>query len=171
MADIPLDAARSNASAPTIAATMQQAYDLTMNVSVIGAKNIPTQILRACRPRQGAEEVDKDPVELAPPLRHWLLEANKAVVAWLARDARNVHAYLADPVAALEQAGVKMEREHQKSLARLREQLGASQAVVPGMQLRSITTKAGASRVRPIESANQPARADDDCGCDDKRRG
>jgi len=158
---------------PKVNVTMQQAYDLTMSVSFVPSRGIPGVLRLGCQPRQGAERVDEDPLDLPAPTHKWLTDVNKSVIAWLAADEKNQHAFVADPIAALQSAGIPIEREHLKALTRARESVGLSQAVTPGMQLRSIQTKASKSgQVKPVDSASTnwspPRTRGDDCGCDDK---
>jgi len=170
-------AATTTAPKASVMITRPQAYDLNMTVTLVPSRNIPSLIKPACQPRQGAERVDTDAVDLPDSTRSFLLGANKAVTAWLAASEENQHAFLTDPVAALSRAGVQMDRAQQKSIARLREALGQAQTIVPGMQLRSIQTKANKSgQVKAVDVSHSdwtPAKspsASSDCNCHDPER-
>jgi hypothetical protein len=123
---------------PTVRAKRHQAYELNLNVRLLPAGSIPSTIKLACQPRQGAERIQKDPVELPESTRTWLLQVNRLVIAWLQKDPQNQQAFMADPIAAVQAAGVKLDRAQHKELLRLRESFGTAQAVVPGLQIRSI---------------------------------
>lgn len=159
----------------TVSVKIQQAYDLNLTLNLLPARAIPNGLKLACQPRQGAQRIDKDPLDLPEPMSLWLLGVNEHVAAWLASDENNQRAFIANPIAALREAGVPMEREQLKAISRLRQDIGMSQAVVPGLQLRSVQTTASQSgRVKPVDIRRSdwepPAlrHHDNDCGCGKK---
>ncbi|MFZ5817346.1 MAG: hypothetical protein ACOY93_18945, partial [Bacillota bacterium] len=121
---------------------INQAYEVNLNVDILPAGKIPPAVKLNCQPRQGAERVTKDPLELPESTRTWVLEMNQVVTAWLSKDRKNQLLFLADPVGALQKAGIRLDRARLKELARLRESLGTAQAVLPGLQIRSVRTAA-----------------------------
>lgn len=163
----------SQAERATVAASLQQAYDLNLKVTFLPSRKIPPTFHLGCQPRQGAQRQDKSPLDLPEPIRRWLVEASPQLVAWLSRDVANTHAFLLDPMAALQQAGLKLDREHAKTLVRLREAAGAGDAVAPGLQLRSVRVATGKGQVKPPSTDWTPpplregddANDDRDCGC------
>lgn len=160
-------------SRPTVSVTMHQAYDLNVTVELLPARKIPSLRAAGCQPRQGAERAEKDPLELPESTRRWLVDVNDRVIAWLARDEGNRKAFVSDPIRALQDAGVEMDRTHFKALARARESIGMAEAVPPGLQLGSVrATAKKKGRVKAVEAAasewSPPKLADpddDDCGC------
>jgi hypothetical protein len=123
-------------TAPTVHATRQEAYDLTLRLHLLPAQEISRGVERRFDQRP-----QKNPLPAAT--RRWLLEAEEHVFAWLSRDGSNLRAFVADPVAALQEAGVSLEREHLTAVTRLRRRIDRSQTVVPGLQLRSVGFTAG----------------------------
>jgi hypothetical protein len=128
---------RDTPTRPTVHVRMHEAYDLNVTVEILPAREIPGLSVAGCQPRQGVERVEKDPLELPEETRDWLLAANDLVIGWLARDEGNRRTFLADPLGALSEAGVEMDRAHIKALARTRESIGLAEAISPGLQLRS----------------------------------
>lgn len=167
------DAPRPSPGDGPVRIVTHEAYTLNVTVNILPARDIPIGLKIGCRPRQGARREDKDPIALPEGTRTWLLGVNKQLSEWLAQDESHQHAFLADPVAALTKAGVKVEREHAKALARVRERIGTEAAVTPGLQLRTVRTKARSSgQVREVETDRSdwvPPKlraGDKDCGCD-----
>lgn len=158
---------------PIVTGQVQQAYDLNLNLTVMPARDIGSQLRLACRPRKGAQRVDKNPLDLPPPLRTWLIDSNKQITAWLARDVANQRAFIADPAAALQQAGLQMDRATAKALQRVRAAADASAAVMPGLQLQTMKVAVGRGQIKhhsdgrdwappPLRDDDQ---RDDDCDC------
>lgn len=163
MSDKPTDRVTTS----PVTAKVHQGYNLNMKINIVGTKDIPIgRLLKGCQPRQGAPRRDADALDLPPATRATLLAANREVMAWLARDNANAQAFLADPVAALLKAGVKLDRADQKTLVRARAEIAATAEVVtPGLQLRSLSVAANPNgRVKRVEGAT------DDCGCGTKGR-
>jgi hypothetical protein len=136
---------------------MQQAYDLNLNLNLVPVREIPERVQ----------------LDLPESARKSLIEANAAVMAWLAADDKNRSAFIIDPLGSLQRAGVEIDRASLKALARVRESAGTAEAVVPGLQLRSVTAKVRKSgKVRSVDTVTDwapPAlKNDGDCGCDKK---
>ena len=130
-------------AAQPVKVQMHQAYDLNMTITFAEAEADPGDLKVHCQPRQDAERMDKDPLNLPESTQQGIYEVGPLVNAWLAADENNQHAFLADPKASLSEAGVTVERTQAKALARLRENFGRIQAVVPGLQIRSVRTRVG----------------------------
>jgi hypothetical protein len=138
-------------TAPTVIVTMQQAYDLTLRLNIRPAREMESRDRRGF----GQRRPERSPLPAAT--RQWLLDADERVFAWLASDESNQHAFLADPTAALHEAGVPLEREHLNAVNRLRRSIGRSQTIVPGLQLRSVR-----STVQTADDTDRPDRTRDD---------
>ncbi len=163
-------------TAPMVSVKMHQAYDLNLTVNFVPARVIPGVIELGCQSRQGTQRLGKHPLDLPESTRKLLLDANEKVIAWLSQDVKNQYAFLTDPIAALQEAGVAMDRTQAKGLARMRENLGMAQAVVPGLQFRSIHTKVSKTgRVKPVDNRGSnwvPPKLQEDnnnCDCDNKK--
>lgn len=171
------DEIRELSTRPTVNVKTHEAYDLNVTVEFLPTRKIPQTRVAHCQPRQGAERVRRDPLDLPEETRDWLVSINDAVIAWLARDERNRKAFIADPVRALGDIGVEMDRTHLKALARARETIGMGEAAAPGLQLRSVrATAKKTGRVKPVDTAtsawsppklreDEDAAAEDGCGC------
>ncbi len=148
-----------------VAGQIQQAYKVNLNLTILPARDIQSQLRSVCQPRKGAERTEKDPLDLPPPLRNWLIEANKQITAWLARDVSNQRAFIADPTAAMQQAGLQMDRATAKALHRVRAATDASAAVMPGLQLQTVKVAVGRGQIKCHPTgrdwAPPPLRADD----------
>lgn len=159
------------AAAATVQPRAQQAYDLNLSINFVPGRESLATVALGCRPRQGAQRVNVEPVDLPPSARRFLAEINAPMLAWLARDASHQAAFLADPVAALAQAGFKLERADAKAFSRVRESLGAAEAVTPGLQVRSVTLSVDPKgRIKPPADDGRwtPPATDHPCDCDKK---
>jgi hypothetical protein len=167
MSDERIDMLTSSAVAAVTAKT-HQGYEISVSVTVVGLHKIPTRLMVGCAPRQGAEGVETDPLELPEPARKWLVEIDKGVTTWLAASPENAKAFLADPLRALQQAGVRVDRAQAKAIARLRERAAAAQVVAPGLQLKAVhVTLNPGGRVPPPERGQgtwQPPKLKPDDG-------
>lgn len=142
------DDSQAKPPASTVRAQIQQAYDLHLTVNFKPSRAIDVISLRkTCQPRRGASRVEADPLDLPEPTRKKLLGANKRVVEWLAAHPDNQRAFLANPVAALQKAGVELARDDLKAIDRVRAAFG-SVAVAPGLQLRSVAATADNGSVK-----------------------
>jgi hypothetical protein len=158
-------AAAATEPTPTVVAQRSEAYDLHLKVNVLPARDILGTVLLGCQPRQGAQRIKKDSVELPEDTRHALGLANRQLIDWLAKSQANAQAFLADPLAALGQAGVKLDRSHLKAIDRVMREVGQSQAVWPGLQMQSVQVSARSQGTVPaVEGSPPPA----DCGCGGK---
>lgn len=161
----------SESSAPSeapVVATIQQGYETRLNVRLVRGREADIAVLaRGCRPRQGAPRRDADPVALPPMLVDKLRAADAQVVAWLAKDSANAQRFFAEPVAALLDAGVELDRTEQKHLARAHGAVREASVVAPGVRVARLDVAAHrTARVGDVlkPSRPQPGR-DDDTGC------
>ena len=86
-----------------------------------------------------------------------LQEANKAVVAWLAKDAAHPGLFLADPVAALGQAGVDLSRAELKTLSRSHAAVRAEAVLPPGAVVSALTVSSDRRGKVGDGSSDRPA--------------
>ena len=163
------------AAAATVQTRAQQAYELHLNLNFVPGRDSLATARLGCRPRQGAQRVEVDPVDLPAPTHAFLHEVNKAMTEWLARDASHQAAFIADPVGAFAKAGIELDRSHAKALMRVRESLGAAEAVAPGLRIMTVRTSANPKgRIKPTDNSGRGWNApppDDGCGCDDNKKG
>lgn len=92
---------------------------------------------------------------LSPAVVDVLTTANKDVIAWLAEDTSNAEQFVADPVAVLSRAGVKLTRAQAKELSRAHAAMREDAVLPPGAQIAKVTVaaskrgKVGDGRGRP----------------------
>jgi hypothetical protein len=92
-------------------------------------------------------------------------------VAWLAKDSGHAQQFLANPVAAMAEAGVALTRAQQKDLARSSEEAAAARTVKDGENGVSMVTQVfPKGRVGSIGSRRPDGDADD-FGCGPRRKG
>ncbi len=159
------------AAAKTVQPRAQQAYDLNLKVTFLPGRAAVATAALGCQPRQDGQRVDVQPLDLPPSTHRFLQEANASMLDWLARDPSHQAAFIADPLAALHQAGLKLERSDAKALGRLRESLASAQAVTPGLQLRALHTAVDVKgRVKTPKDDRRwtPPDLDHGCDCDKK---
>lgn len=160
------------AAAATVQPRAQQTYELHLNLNFVPGRAALAAAHLGCRPRQGAQEVDVDPVDLPAPSRKFLVDVNEAMIEWLARDASHQAAFIADPMAAFAKAGIGLDRAHAKAFLRIREALGSAEAVAPGLQIKTVRASVNPTgRVKPGAGDSTGWRAphhDSGCGCDKK---
>jgi hypothetical protein len=162
-----MDETIRGAAARTLQPRASQAYDLNLKVTFLpGRTGLPVAAL-GCQPRQDGQRVDVPALDLPPSTHRFLQEANATVLDWLARDASHQAAFVADPLAALQQAGLKLARSDAKALARLRDGLASAQAITPGLQLRTLHTAVDPKgRAKPAQDRPRWSPPDLNHGCD-----
>jgi hypothetical protein len=167
-----MDDTQRAAAAASVLARAQQGYELNLKLNFVPGRDSINTLRLGCQPRQGAQRVDVDPVDLPEPTRRFLVEVNKAMTEWLARDTSHQAAFIADPVAAFARAGISTDRNHAKALLRVREALGGTDAVTPGLQVMSVRSSVNVKgRVKPEDRKGNDWTApppDDGCGCGDQ---
>jgi len=159
--------------AKVLRAQVPQSYEAKFNVRIVPGRSLGDVLVErpGCKPRghrkgwglltAGLAQ------ELTPALVDKLASADKAVMAWLAKDKGNAQRFLAEPMQALSEAGVQLERGEQKALARARTAAAATQLVPPGVDVTSVVAEAvpggrvgGVARPKPGAGADAPP----DCG-------
>jgi hypothetical protein len=123
-------------------ARVAQAYDAKFNVRIVPARSLPDLAVQrpGCRPR-GHSPGWTGP-SVSPGLVSALAQADKAVTGWLARDRANAQRFLGDPVSALREAGVKLERAQLKELVRARAAAETTHRVPPGVTVTEVAAEA-----------------------------
>jgi hypothetical protein len=134
-------------STRSVVARVPQGLEAKINVRLLPAREIVLDSVRlGCQPRQGAPRRDAQPVPLPEGLGDRLKEANRQVVAWLARDVANATRYMADPLTALGEAGVELSRAELKALGRTHQSVREAAMVPPGLELVGEPTVKGVTR-------------------------
>ena len=151
-----------------VTATVSQGYETNLHIRLVPGRDIAiTPAARTCRPRQGAPRRDADPLALPPDLTDKLKKADKAVIAWLAKDQANARAFLANPAKALQSAGVELSRAEQKAIARVHSEIGEAAAVAPGVTVADLKvdayTRGRIGKIRP--STTPQDDSGNDAGC------
>ena len=123
-------------------AQVAQTYDAKFNVRIVPARTlVDTAVVRPhCKPR-GNRQGWTGP-NISTGLIGALAKADKAVIGWLARDKANAQRFLADPLGALRDAGVNLDRAKLKELARSRSAAETTQVVPPGVTVTDVAAEA-----------------------------
>lgn len=145
---------------------MHEGYSVNLKVNVVGADvgQIGPVLRLRCRPRQGAPRHEKEALELPAPVRDAFGSINDTLLQWLARDTTHLKQFLADPMEALQTAGVKIERSTLKAITRLQQEVAAASSVHPGLHVERMT-----ATVTPKGRITTDAGADGDCSCHDEK--
>ena len=106
--------------AKIVRAQVPQDYDANFRIRLVPARTLESNLRLQphCMPRGHVPSGDPSPFMISPDLAATLSKADKVMISWLARDTANAQRYLADPVAALREAGVELSRAEEKALAR-----------------------------------------------------
>jgi hypothetical protein len=156
-----------------VKAQVPQEYDAKFNVRIVPGRSLGSvlEVKPHCKPRGHRQGWFPGGLRIDPGLVATLAKADKAVVAWLARDAANAQRFLANPVAAMRDAGVELSRAEEKALSRASAAAAAARQVGPGVNVASVTAQAFPDgRVGGLGSSKPGGKADDfDCG--PKRKG
>jgi len=165
-------------TAKILRAQVPQSYEAKFNVRIVPGRSLGDALVErlGCKPR--GHRKGWGPLtaglaqELTPALVDKLARADKAVMTWLAKDKANAQRFLAEPVQALSEAGVELDRSEQKALARARAAAAATQLVPPGVDVTSVVAEAvPGGRVGGVARAKAGGGADapPDCGPRRKR--
>lgn len=131
----------------------------------------PQKLAIGCRPRGNRPGGSWGTAGISPHVVATLVNANKTMVAWLAKDGANAKAFVMDPIGSMREAGVDLSRVEEKALARAYEGARATRVVGPGINVASLNaeapTKGGSSGGRGIK----PSATTNDFGCGPKRKG
>ena len=162
--------------AQVVKAVVPQDHDAKFNIRLVPGHSLEKglELQPLCRPRGHAPGWNHGGLAIDPGLVATLSKANNAMVGWLAKDAGNAQRFLANPVAAMREAGVELSRAEEKALVRSNEAAAASRVVGPGVRITALSAKAYPNgRVGGIG----PGRTDggggktDDFDCGPKRKG
>ena len=156
-----------------VKAHVPQDYEANFNVRLVPARSLENgiQLQPRCKPRGNMTGWDHGTVALDPGLVATLGEADKLMVTWLAKDTANAQRFLANPVAAMREAGVQLTRAEEKALARANEATSAARVVGPGINVVSLSAQVfPKGRVGGIGSSKTDGKTDD-FTCGPKRKG
>lgn len=156
-----------------VEAEVPQDYKASFNLRIVPGRSLESALRPSarCTPRGSTAGWAAGTPAIEPGLVATLARADKAMIAWLAKDAANAKAFLANPVAAMREAGIKLSRPEEKALARAHEAARASRVVAPGVNIDSIEAQAFPNgRVGGV-GTGKPAGKTDDFGCGPKRKG
>ena len=174
--DATLTAAKSDLrkDRKVVEAKIHQGFENTINVRIVPGRDFPTNFEPlGCQPREGATRRDTETVPLPEELTSKLKDANKKVVAWLAKDKKNASFFLRQPVEALLKAGIDLSRSEQKALDRSHRQVREVSIVPPGVNVTELSAVAyPKGRVGEIKPGKD--KPDDDGnnnGCGPKVKG
>lgn len=152
-------------SQEAVVAAIPQGYDARIRVRFVRARDIGAMTLDpGCSPRQG---VPGPATELLPGIVTKLQKSDQQVVAWLAKDAANARRFLEHPVAALQEAGIELDRSELKALERSHAAVREASVVPPGVTLAEVDATAHrTARVgdKVPGKKSEPLRSDRSCG-------
>lgn len=128
----------------TVVAKVAQGFETNINIRVVPGHSLADleRVQKVCRPRQGAQRRDAEPLDLPADQVKKFKDIDKAVIKWLAKDPGNMELYLANPAAALDQADVGLDRADLKAIARSHEAVRAATVVGPGVRVADLKAKA-----------------------------
>ena len=154
-------------------AQVPQDYEVKFNLRIVPGRSLKdvAELPPRCRPRGHAQGWTPGLLGVGSELVATLAKADKAMVAWLAKDKANTQRFLANPVAAMREAGVELTRADEKSLVRASTAAGAARMVPPGVKVASVAAEAfPKGRVGGI-GVSTPGGKTEDFGCGPKRKG
>jgi len=161
--------------AKVVKAQIPQDYEASFNVRLVPAHSLErdVQVQASCKPRGNSLGWDHGMATIDPGLVATLNKADKVMVAWLAKDTANAQRFLANPVAAIREAGVELTRAEEKALARANDATSAARVVGPGIKVASLSAQAFPNgRIGSIGSGRTDGKTDDfACGPKAKKKG
>lgn len=168
----PPDAADTEAT-KVVKAQVPQEVRASFNLRVVPGRSLGGALerQRACRPRGHTQPWTPGLLGLDEALVKTLAMADKAMVAWLAKDAGNARRFLASPVAAMREAGIELSRTEEKALARATEAAASARTVGPGVDVASVKVQAFPNGRVGAPGGRKPDGKADDFGCAPKRKG
>lgn len=149
-------------------AKMHQGYETKINIRLVPGRGIDiTSKPTGCQPRLGAPRRNAEPLSLPPAVISKLQDADKVVVAWLAKDEANARLFIANPAEALVAAGVDLTRAEQKAIGRAHNEVAETMVVGPGVKVNKIDVAAfRRGQVGKIKPGAKPQDdSDDNIGC------
>lgn len=154
-------------------AQVPQDYEARFNLRIVPSRSLGNELVvnAGCKPRGHRKGWEAGTVVLNPALVASLVKADKTVMAWLTKDTANAQRFLANPAAALREAGVELERADEKALARASAAAEATRVVPPGVNLAAITVEAFPNGRVGNVGATRPAGKNESFGCAPKRKG
>ena len=156
-----------------VVARIAQGAEARINIRLVQGREIliKPELLR-CQPRQGASRRETEPVSLRDDLIVKLRDANKNVIAWLAKEEANAEFFLAEPVQALLKAGVELTRTEQKALQRQHNLVSEVSMVPPGVDITHLSAKAfskgSIGKINPRRKKSPESNDDCACGSEEK---
>jgi len=172
----PTQSAAARADEPELAkvvlAKVPQDYDAKFNLRLVPGHTLGAAGQREvkCRPR--GNSLGWTPGVLDAGLVATLSRADKAMVAWLAKDGANAQRFLAEPVAAMREAGVELSRAEEKALSRAHAEAQSARVVGPGVKVAAIDAQAHPTgQVGRIPPGATNGKTDDGFGCEPRRKG
>jgi hypothetical protein len=157
----------ASANNELIVGKVPQGYETNINVRIVPGRGFDLSALLGCRPRKGAPRRDAEPLALPPDLLGKLKLADKAVVAWLAKDAANARLFMERPAEALALAGVDLDRGEMKTIERVHSEVREAAVVAPGVKVAALNVavfqRGQVGKIKPGTSSQN--KRDSDAGC------
>lgn len=150
-----------------VIAKVPQGYETNINIRLVPGRDIEIgPVATGCRSRAGAPRREAEPLSLPPDLVGKLKDADKAVVAWLAKDESNAQLFVSSPAKALVMAGVDLSRADQKAIDRTYREVAQASVVAPGVKVVNFTAKMyPRSRIGKIKPKGKPGDGGKNTGC------
>ena len=163
----------ANRPAKVVMAKIPQDSEATINIRLVPTRtlDVPDQRQERCRPRGHSVGKTHGVLAISPGLVATLKQADKAVVAWMAKDTANAQRFLADPIAALAEAGVELSRSDQKALARANAEARSARVVGPGVRVASLVARAyPKGKVGRLGPSTKDNKGGNEFGCEPRRK-
>lgn len=133
----------ADSTTKVVQASITQEYQANFNLRIVPGRSLAgiDNVLRmGCQPRGNTRPGWGDStVEINPELAATLATADKAMMAWLSKDAVNAQRFVQDPVASMREAGVEMTRAQEKVLVRAASAAQSLRQAAPGVNIASLT--------------------------------
>jgi len=131
-----------------------QGMRLNVNINIKAARNIEDLVKpireKKCTSRSGVSKKRGTLVDLPDELIHKLKKSDAKVMKWISASAQNRDLFILDPIAALQNMDLKLDRKDIKALARVRSSVSKSEAIPPGLTLAGFSSKVD------IKGGNKP---------------
>ncbi|WP_456403771.1 hypothetical protein [Thiolapillus sp.] len=126
-----------------VKASITPGYNTNINIRFVPGRDFGdlVAIPKTCKPRNGKKKrPESDLLALPDKLVAKLIESDKQIISWLARDEANTRLFLSNPASALKEAGIDLTRAEQKQLHRTHHEVSQNTVIGPGVKVSDIST-------------------------------
>jgi hypothetical protein len=145
------------AGATQVRAAPQRPVEFNLTFNMVPERELDfTLPPNSCQSRTGAPRVSAGLAALPPGAETEIRKSETQVLTWLGASAANRAAFFDDPISALAQAGVQLERSQLKALYRAREATRAAEVLPPGIRVKTLHVDAAAAPAHFAPHPNLP---------------